>query len=82
LAKKNINLLDRINKESEKQVTATVRGVLKKLNKTYGGSLLSRKDMSTKTAEKLEQYFCHFNVVDKSKQDQFLVFVPYNIQIP
>lgn len=78
----NINILDRINNESQKQVTAKVKGVLKSLNKTYGGSLISREDMVPKTKEKFDQFTSHFNIVDKYKESQFLVFVPYNIQMP
>lgn len=36
----NINLIQVIN-ESEKQVIGSVKGILKKLNKTYGGSIIN-----------------------------------------
>lgn len=35
----NQNLIDTIN-ETKKQVIGKVRGILKKLNKTYGGSII------------------------------------------
>jgi small nuclear ribonucleoprotein (snRNP)-like protein len=34
------NLIVRINEETNRRVTAVVKGVLKKMNKTYGGSLV------------------------------------------
>jgi hypothetical protein len=39
-SKQKINLMDRINGESERRVTAKVLGIIKPMNKTYGGSIL------------------------------------------
>lgn len=41
--------MNKINKEKERRVTAKVRGVIKKMNKTYGGSILNIKDMIQQT---------------------------------
>jgi hypothetical protein len=37
--------MTKINNEKERRITGKVKGVLKKMNKTYGGSILSFKDM-------------------------------------
>jgi len=37
-----LNLVDRINGEHRLQATGVVRGVLKKLPKTYGGSIIKK----------------------------------------
>jgi len=75
------NLIVRINEETNRRVTAVVKGVLKKMNKTYGGSLVQKKDMMPKTLEKFKQ-FCKNNDVSKAQEEQYRVFVPYNIQMP
>lgn len=41
-----------INEEQNKRVTGIVRGILKKFNKTYGGSIIQKKDMLPSTLEK------------------------------
>ena len=46
--------MDKINKEKEKKVTGKVRGVMKRMNKTYGGSILRREQMTSSTIEKFE----------------------------
>ena len=46
--------MEKINQEKEKRVTAKVKGVLKRMNKTYGGSILAPRDMTTATKEKFE----------------------------
>lgn len=48
--------MERINKEKDRRVTAKVVGVLKKMNKTYGGSILNFKDMTPPTKNKYEQF--------------------------
>lgn len=42
---KIVNLIELVNAQETKQVTGKVRGILKKLNKTYGGSIIKRADM-------------------------------------
>lgn len=74
-------LMQRINNEVEKRVTARVRGVLKKMNKTYGGSILSTKDMTNDTKAKYEKFCTNFNI-KKEDQYKYRVFVPFNIQVP
>mgnify|MGYP004555276155 FL=1 len=77
----NTNLIERINSETKMQVTGKVRGVLKKLNKTYGGSIIKESDMVVSTLNKFK-LFCENHSISKSDQDKFRVFVPYNIQMP
>lgn len=43
-SKEKITLMQKINSEKERRVTAKVRGVIKPMNKTYGGSILKNKD--------------------------------------
>lgn len=38
--------MEKINSEKERKVTARVKGVLKRMNKTYGGSILNIGDMT------------------------------------
>jgi exosome complex exonuclease DIS3/RRP44 len=72
------NLMVRINEETQRRVTGVVKGVLKKMNKTYGGSLVQKKDMRPATLEKFK-LFCSNNDVSEKDQNQYRVFVPYNI---
>ena len=37
--------MEKINREKDRRVTAKVKGILKKMNKTYGGSILRIRDM-------------------------------------
>lgn len=60
------NLIVRINEETQRRVTGVVKGVLKKMNKTYGGSLVQMKDMLPKTLEKFK-LFCKNNDVSKTQ---------------
>ena len=46
--------MEKINKEKERRVVGKVRGVLKRMNKTYGGSILTLKDMTKATKEKFD----------------------------
>jgi hypothetical protein len=39
-SKEKISLMQKINGEKLRRVTAIVRGVIKPMNKTYGGSIL------------------------------------------
>jgi hypothetical protein len=54
--------MQRINNEVEKRVTTKVRGVLKKMNKTYGGSILNIKDMTSETKTKYEKLCNNLNI--------------------
>lgn len=49
---KIVNLIELVNSQESKQVTGKVRGVLKKLNKTYGGSIIKKEDMLPSTVDK------------------------------
>ena len=49
---KIVNLIELVNSQESKQVTGKVRGVLKKLNKTYGGSIIKKEDMLQSTVDK------------------------------
>ena len=62
-------------------MTGLVRGVLKKLNKTYGGSIIENKDMKAETREKFA-VFCKNLKIPLNQQEKYKVFVPYNIQMP
>lgn len=73
------NLLQMINEETSRKVTGIVRGVLKKFNKTYGGSIIHKKDMLPSTLEKFNM-FIQNNKIDQA--ELYRVFVPYNIQMP
>lgn len=73
-----INMIDRINSETEKQAIGMVRGVLKKLNKTYGGSIIKKQDMMKSTRQKFDQFCENHGITDPDKQNQFRVFVPYS----
>lgn len=57
LEAENRTLMEKINNEKERRVTAKVKGILKKMNKTYGGSILRMKDMTKETKQKFE-LFC------------------------
>ena len=54
-AKTKISLMQTIN-ESKHQVTGRVVGVVKKMVKTYGGSLLNIKDMMPQTKRKFDAF--------------------------
>ena len=74
---KTVNLIELVNNEQSLQVTGKIRGVLKKLNKTYGGSVLRREDMVDTTKAKLEMFFENCAIA-ADKRDNYRVFVPYN----
>lgn len=63
----NTNLLQRINSETNLQVTGKVKGVLKKLNKTYGGSIISENDMLVSTLNKFKS-FCENHEISKENR--------------
>jgi len=44
-SKQKINMMQTINGETERRVTAKVLGIIKTMNKTYGGSILSLQNM-------------------------------------
>ena len=78
---KAVNLIDLVNNEQTLQVTGRIRGVLKKLNKTYGGSVLQLCDMLPSTKAKLEKFFENCAIAAE-KRNNYRVFVPYNTQVP
>jgi vacuolar-type H+-ATPase subunit H len=43
-SKIKITMMQRINNEKERRVTAKVIGIIKPMNKTYGGSILKYED--------------------------------------
>ena len=43
-SKQKISIMDRINQETGRRVTAKVLGIIKPMNKTYGGSILKMQD--------------------------------------
>jgi hypothetical protein len=51
------------------------------MNKTYGGSIINKKDMLVSTLNKFKLYLENHNV-SKEEEAKFRVFVPYNIQMP
>jgi len=79
---KAVNLIELVNSQESKQVTGKVRGVLKKLNKTYGGSIIKKADMLPSTLEKYNQFLENHNITEQGLIDQYRVFVPYNVQLP
>ncbi len=80
-SKEKISLMQKINNQKDRRVTATIKGVVKPMNKTYGGSILQAKEQSSATREKFEFFLKNLGV-PKSEFDLFRVFVPYNIQLP
>lgn len=73
--------MQKINSEKDRRVTAKVLGIIKPMNKTYGGSILKEKDMSAKTKEKLALFISNMSI-PKDKVNQYKVFVPLNTQLP
>lgn len=68
--------------QSKQRVTGKVIGVIKKMNKTYGGSILNLDQMMPKTKEKYDQ-FAQINKVDaQTMENHYRVYVPYNNQMP
>ena len=43
-SKQKKSMMERINQETERRVTAKVLGIIKPMNKTYGGSILKMQD--------------------------------------
>ena len=62
-----VNLIDLVNSEEKLQVTGKIRGVLKKLSKTYGGSVLRESDMLPSTKAKLELFFKNCAISDDKR---------------
>ena len=54
--------MQRINGQKDKRVTAMIRGVIKPMNKTYGGSILKQADMSAKTRIKFDTFITNLNI--------------------
>jgi hypothetical protein len=48
-SKVKLSMMQKINQEKERRVTAKVVGVIKPMNKTYGGSILKSEDHSEQT---------------------------------
>ena len=63
-------------------VTGRVVGVIKKMVKTYGGSLLQYDQMLDSTKEKLIQLSKTYGVPENELFAYYRVFVPYNSQLP
>lgn len=80
-SKEKISLMQKINGEKLRRVTAIVRGVIKPMNKTYGGSILQAREQSQQTREKFEFFLKNLRV-PKEEAGLYRVFVPYNIQLP
>jgi hypothetical protein len=80
----NSNLMKQINTAAAQntRVTARVIGVLKKLTKTYGGSILTADQMLKKTQAKVELYCAKLNLTLDQFAAHYRVFVPYNNQMP
>jgi hypothetical protein len=54
--------MEKINNEKERRVTGCVRGILKKMNKTYGGSIIKKEDMTEQTRAKYEKFLKNMKV--------------------
>jgi hypothetical protein len=68
--------------ESKQQVTGRVVGVVKKMVKTYGGSLLCIDDMMPNTRKKYDAFAKAFGLSQENLLKHYRVFVPYNNQVP
>ena len=66
---KIVNLIELVNAQESKQVTGKVRGILKKLNKTYGGSIIKKADMLPSTLQKYNQFLENHNITGKELID-------------
>lgn len=78
----NTTLMEQINGSISAQVTARVVGVIKKLPKTYGGSILSHDMMLDATRQKLLAFQDAYRISDSDLKNHYRVFVPYNSQLP
>lgn len=70
--------MQKINSEKERRVTAKIRGIIKPMNKTYGGSILSMQDQSKDTRKKFMVFVKNLGV-PQDQIDQYRVFVPFNL---
>lgn len=77
-SKEKITLMQKINSEKIRRVTAKVVGIIKPMNKTYGGSILSHSDQSAETRKKFE-YFLRNMRIPLDQVDLYRVFVPFNV---
>lgn len=77
-------LMEQINNSKHYKPTARVVGVIKKLAKTYGGSILAHDQMLDSTKLKLKEYQQRSPkpITDQELQKHYRVFVPYNTQLP
>jgi len=70
--------MQRINNEKERRVTGKIIGIIKPMNKTYGGSILKYHDQFKQTREKFDKFIANMNI-SQEEIDQYRVFVPFNI---
>ena len=75
------NLMEQINM-SQNQATARVVGIIKKLPKTYGGSILTPDMMLEATKRKLLAFQTAYGITEEDIRLHYRVFVPYNSQLP
>ena len=73
--------MEQIN-QTDSQVTARVVGVIKKMPKTYGGSILTPDMMLDSTRQKLQAFQTTHRISEQDLQSHYRVFVPYNSQLP
>ena len=78
MAEARRNILEKINEEKERRVTARVKGVLKKMNKTYGGSIINESEMTEQTGAKFRIFLKNMKI-EQSKAKNYRIFVPFNI---
>ena len=71
-----------VNSATRSQVTGRVVGVIKKMVKTYGGSLLEMNQMLEGTREKLMSFAANYGISKADIEEHYRVFVPYNSQLP
>ena len=54
--------MSKINSQKDMRVTAKVMGVIKPMNKTYGGSILKPQDQAKQTKEKFDLFLRNLNI--------------------
>lgn len=74
-------IVEKVNAEKKKKVTAKVRGIVKTMSKTYGGSLLDPVEMTTSTKQKVESVFDNYGL-SAAQARNYRLFVPFNVQLP
>jgi exoribonuclease R len=58
-----VNIVELINSQNRRRVTATVVGILKPMNKTYGGSIVKESQMVEETKRKFELFCINFGIL-------------------